>query len=98
MVAPRGRLLDRVEAWNDQSAREFALACAARIGVGETGRAAEYAADAIAAAEDAVAGDSAARVGYVAARAAEAVAPGSFALERRWQSRWLADRLGVRTG
>jgi hypothetical protein len=97
VVAARGRLLDRVEGWNDQTAREFARACTAHIGAGATGRAAEYAADAIAAAEDAVAGDSAARVSYVAARAAEAMAPGSFTLERRWQSGWLADRLGVRT-
>ena len=68
MVASRGRLLGRVEAWNDQTAREFA---------------------------EAVAGDSAARVGYIAAHAAEAMAPGGFAAERRWQSRWLADRLGI---
>ena len=96
VVAARGRLLGRVEAWNDQTAREFARACAAHIVAGATGRAAEYAADAIAAAEDAVGGVSAARVGDVAARAAEAMAPGGFAAERRWQSGWLAERLGVR--
>jgi hypothetical protein len=97
VVAPRGRLLGRVEAWNDQAAREFARACAVHIGAGAAGRAAEYAADATAAAEEAVAGDSAARVGYVAAHAAEAMAPGGFAVERGWQSGWLADRLGLRT-
>ena len=95
MVASRGRLLGRVEAWNDQTAREFARACAAHVREHASGRAAEYAADAVAAAEEVVAGDSAARVGYVAAHAAEAMAPGGFAVERRWQSRWLADRLGV---
>jgi hypothetical protein len=31
MVASRGRLLGRVEAWNDQTAREFARACAAHV-------------------------------------------------------------------
>jgi hypothetical protein len=31
----------------------------------------------------------------MAAHAAEAMAPGGFPAERRWQSRWLADRLGV---
>jgi hypothetical protein len=97
VVAARGRLLGRVEAWNDQTAREFARACAAHVQPHATGRAAEYAADAAAAAEAVVAGDSAARVGYVAAHAAEAMTPGGFAAERRWQSRWLADHLGVRT-
>jgi hypothetical protein len=95
MVAPRGRLLGRVEAWNDTTAREFARACAAHVGARARGRAAEYAADAAAAAEEAVAGDSATRVGYMAAHVAEAMARGAFAAERRWQSRWLADRLGV---
>jgi hypothetical protein len=47
---------------------------------GATGRAAEYAADATAAAEDATADDSSARVGYMAAHAAEAMAPGGFAM------------------
>ncbi len=97
VVASRGRLLGRVEAWNDQVAREFAQACAAHVRGHATGRAAEYAADATAAAEEAVAGDSVTRVGYIAAHAAEAMAPGGFAVERRWQSRWLADRLGVST-
>jgi hypothetical protein len=86
-----------VEAWSDQTAREFARACVAHVGAQAKGRAAEYAADAAAAAEEAVAGDAAARVGYMAAHAAEAMAPGGFAAERRWQSRWLADRLGIRT-
>ena len=95
VVAPRGRLLGRVEAWNDHAAREFAHVCAAHARLPASGRAAEYAADATAAAKTAVAGDSATRVGYVAARAAEAMEPGGFVAERRWQSRWLAARLGV---
>jgi hypothetical protein len=97
VVASRGRLLGRVEAWNNETAREFARACAVHVRSRATGRAAEYAADATAAAEEAVADDSSARVGYMAAHAAEAMAPGGFAVERRWQSRWLADRLGVHT-
>jgi hypothetical protein len=98
VVAPRGRLLGRVEAWNDQAAREFARACVAHVRAPSGGRAAEYAADAAAAAGKVVAGDSAARVGYMAAQAAEAAAPGGFAAERRWQSGWLADRVGLLTG
>src|SRR5918999_850745 len=88
MVAPRGRLLGRVEAWNDQTAREFARACAAHVQEHATGRAAGYAAEAAAAAEEAVAGDSATRVGYMAAHAAEAMAPGGVSPRRRLQSHW----------
>ena len=94
VVAPRGRLVARVEAWNDETAREFAHACVAHVR-GAAGRAAEYAADATELADRVVADDSATRIGYMAAHAAEAMAPGGFPAERRWQSRWLADRLGV---
>jgi hypothetical protein len=95
LSAPRGRLLARVEEWDDAAAREFARACAAHVRAGATGRAAEYAADAAAAAGQATAGPSATLVGYMAAHAAEAAAPGSFAAERRRQSLWLAERLGL---
>lgn len=95
LAAARGRLVARVEEWDDAAAREFARACAARAADGPTGRAAEYAADAAGAAEEATAGPSATLVGYMAAHAVEAAAPGSFAAERRRQSLWLADRLGL---
>jgi hypothetical protein len=36
-------------------------------------------------------------VGYIAAHAAETMKPGGFSAERAWQSRWLAERLGVAT-
>lgn len=94
VVAPRGRLLSGVEEWNDATAREFARACAAHVEEA-TGRAAEYAADAGASAEDATADFTATTVGYMAAHAAEAMRPGGFAAERAWQSRWLAERLGI---
>jgi hypothetical protein len=97
VVAQRGRLLARFEEWNDETAREFALACAKHVHAGAPRRAAEYAADAAAAAEGAVANSTATTVGYMAAHAAEAARPGGFATERRWQSQWLATRLGVRT-
>jgi hypothetical protein len=95
VVAPRGRLAARVEDWNDETAREFARACAAHVQDAPAGRAADCAADAAAAAEGAVADYTATTVGYMAAHAAEATAPGGFAAERVWQSRWLAERLGV---
>jgi hypothetical protein len=95
LVAERGRLLARVEAWDDEAAREFARACAERARAGATGQAAEFAADAAAAAEKATAGPTAVLAGYMAAHAAEAKAPGSFGAERRRQSLWLAERLGL---
>ena len=98
LAARRGRLTARVEAWDDSAAREFARACAARAGEGAAGRAAEYAADAAEAADGAVAGSSTTLVGYMAARAAEAAVPGTFAAERRRQSLWLAERLGLLAG
>jgi hypothetical protein len=95
VVAPRGRLVSRVEEWNDETAREFARACAAHVADAPSGRAAEYAADAQASAEEAAADFTATTVGYMAAHSAEAARPGGFAEERRWQSQWLAERLGV---
>lgn len=97
LVASRGRLVSRVEDWNDETAREFARACAAHVQEGATGRAAEYAADARVSAEEAAADFTATTVGYMAAYAAEAMRPGGFTAERAWQSRWLAERLGVST-
>lgn len=95
VVGSRGRLIERVEAWNDETAREFALACADRVREGLSGRAAERAAMAVTSATEAVAGRSAITVAYMAAHAAEAAAPDAYAAERKWQARWLADRLGL---
>ncbi len=95
VVGRRGRLVSRVEEWNDETAREFACACAAHVSEAADGRAAEYAADARAQAEEARADFTATTVAYIAAHAAEAHSPGGFDSERLWQSRWLAERLGV---
>jgi hypothetical protein len=100
VVGSRGRLLARVEEWNDESAREFSLACADHVRhlEAESPRAGEYAADAAGSAPSATAGASAALVGYMAAHAAEAASPGGFAREREWQAAWLTDRLGLAAG
>jgi len=95
LVARRARLIARVDAWNDETAREFARAAAAHAREGATGRAAEYAEAATADAETVRADSSATTVGYIAAHAAEAKAPGGFDAERRRQAAWLADRLGL---
>lgn len=95
VVGERGRLRDRLADWNDETAREFARACAAHVSEGASGRAAEYAADATASAEEAVANFTTTTVAYMAAHSAEAASPGGFAAERAWQARWLATRLGL---
>jgi hypothetical protein len=97
VVGRRGRLRTRVDAWNDETAVEFARASAAHVRDAGTGLAAEYAGDASRAADEAGDAEAAIRVGYIAAQAAQALAPGGFASERRWQSRWLAERLGIET-
>jgi hypothetical protein len=95
LAARRGRLVSRVQGWTDEAARDFARACATHVRSAPPGRAAEYAEDAAADAEGARANSTATLVGYMAARAAEAAEPGSFAAERRRQSLWLADQLGL---
>jgi hypothetical protein len=96
LIAPRGRLIRRVEAWNRELMRRFAeagvarareLAEAAAGGEGEA-LARGYVADAIL--------YSTLDVGaslFCAAHAALTI--DGLARERAWQSRWLADALGA---
>jgi hypothetical protein len=95
VAGTRGRLVERVEAWNDETAREFARACAARVSDAPAGLAAERAADATASAETARADYTATTVAYMAAHSAEAGSPGGYEAEREWQARWLVERLGL---
>lgn len=94
LVAPRGRLLDRVAGWNEDVQREFGEWCAARAGVHaeRSPRVAEYANDA---GKEVAAGHHF-FAACVDARAAE-VAGGTDAYdqERAEQARWLANRLGL---
>lgn len=98
VLGRRGRLLDRVDAWNDETAREFARACLAalpRTPGNETTR--QRADDAATAAHGVTAGPSAASVAYIAAKAAEADRPGGYDEERARQAHWLVKRLGLST-
>lgn len=95
LIAPRGRLIRRVDAWNAALARRFAAACVERareVVAGVADDRAElargYLADAIT--------YSAVDVGaglFCAAHAA--LTEAGFARERAWQSRWLAAELGA---
>jgi hypothetical protein len=90
LVASRGRLVERVEAWNAESAREFTEACAERSG-------------GLGAADPEDGWVPHAGAAYVAAHAAGLAAErlgaayeSGFSEERAWQSGWLARRLGLR--
>jgi hypothetical protein len=96
IVAPRARLLDRIDAWNARTQREFAEDCAARttslveaaVQAGADAALADYATDAARFADLANAGGAA----YIAAVAADAI-DGGFTRERAWQARRLVERL-----
>jgi hypothetical protein len=90
LVAARGRLLRRVEAWDDAAMRAFAQACRARVE--------ERTADDPGLAEllDDTSWTVPSTSSFVAARVAELDAGAdAYAAEREWQARWLADRLGL---
>ncbi len=90
LVASRGRLVERVDAWDADAIQAFVAACVdrvrgvrgweddARFWAGQRG--------------------GAGTVSYIAANAAGIVAADwiqGFAAERRWQAGWLAKRLGL---
>lgn len=106
VVAPRGRLLRRVDAWNPQTAAEFCKACAQRTKrhadrVLQAADAGPRVTAAIGYASDAAAvwlgGGAPASVAYMAVRAAinAAGSPAGGRRERQWQARWMRDRLSL---
>jgi hypothetical protein len=94
LVAPRGRLLRRVDGWDADAARSFSQACAERAAAiaARSPQVSAHAGDAAATAEAA----KAAVTGYIVARAAE-LAGGveGYEAERSAQADWLADRLDL---
>jgi hypothetical protein len=92
VVAPRGRLLRRIDAWDDDLRATYTRMCA--------DRAHALAREADVADWDAVVEPSVpegpALLGFVAARIAEAISgPDAYAAERARQAGWLAERLGL---
>jgi hypothetical protein len=93
VVAPRGRLVRRIEAWDEGTRDEYSQTCIARAG--------ELAASApdrlspgAPRVEDAAAGP--ALMGFMAARIAEQLGGvDAYVEERIRQSDWLANRLGL---
>ena len=95
LIAPRGRLIRRLEAWGPALAQRLAEAAIARareLADAATGEAAELARGYVA---DAVAYSARDVGGSVFCAAHAALTPEGFARERAWQSRWLASQLDV---
>jgi hypothetical protein len=97
LVARRGRLLERIEAWNAETGRELARSCAAVI----KQLAAEHPHDdllqrraqMIPEIADGPDPSATALSMYTTAHAADEVAPGTYYDERRRQAEWLRERL-----
>jgi hypothetical protein len=93
VVAPRGRLVRRIEAWNERTRDEYSQMCIARAGE-VAASAPERVADWAPRVEDAAAGP--ALMGFMAARIAEQLGGvEAYVEERRRQSDWLTDRLAL---
>jgi hypothetical protein len=94
IVAPRGRLLERLASWDSAAMRGFGFACSDRVArfAAAVPRLEAYVTDVRTFAETGKAGVA----GFVAARTAEmAGGTAAYDAERAAQTRWLADRLGI---
>jgi hypothetical protein len=88
VVASRGRLTRRIDAWNDTAAADFRHACVVRA----RKSAPEYAADVAMIADS----GRTALTGFVAARGAEMHGGAqAYVDERNEQAKWLASQLGL---
>jgi hypothetical protein len=93
VVAERGRLVRRIEAWDAGALAAYARACLERLTALASAHdaATGYARDG----EELLSGEPL-FVAFAAARAAELVAgPEAYDAERAWQARWLAERLSL---
>lgn len=98
LVARRGRLLDRIEAWNAETSRELARSCAQRVRdlAGEhPDPLLQRRAEMIPQIAEGPDPSATALSMYTTAHAADEVVPGSYWVERRRQAEWLRDRLGL---
>jgi hypothetical protein len=93
VIAPRGRLVRRIDAWSDETREEYSQMCIARAG--------ELAASALRLVErwappPAASAAGPALMGFIAARMAEAIGGvEAYVVERARQSAWLAERLAL---
>lgn len=97
LLARRGRFVERIEDWNEETSRELARSCAAVI----TKLAAEHPdddllrrrAEMIPQIAEGPDPSATALAMYTTAHAADEVVPGSYWVERRRQAEWLRERL-----
>ena len=93
VVAPRGRLLRRIDAWDAATRDAYSRMCiehANELVAGAPGRLAQWAPPA------AIGLWEAARLGFITARIAQELGgPSAHLEERRRQSAWLVDRLAL---
>lgn len=94
VVAPRGRLIRRLDAWNRDSREAFGRMCFARVEeivASAPGRVGGWAPP-----SSAVALTESARLGFIVARIAEQIGGiAAYQSERTRQRDWLVDRLGL---
>jgi hypothetical protein len=91
VVARRGRLLRRIDAWNEATARAFSEACAA-----EARRRAPHPPERRGYADDVARLPAPSVAGFIAARLAELEdGPRGYDAERRRQAEWLRARLAL---
>jgi hypothetical protein len=94
LVASRGRLVRRVEAWDDECRDAYTRMCADRAH--ELAMNASPTLDAWDAVVEPSVPEGPALLGFVAARIAEEISgPEAYRAERAGQTRWLVDRLGI---
>jgi hypothetical protein len=97
IVAPRGRLLSRINAWEDEVRDAYTRMCAERAHA--LARLATPPLDEWEAVIEPSVPEGPALLGFVAARIAEEIAgTGAYYAERARQTRWLVERLGLRAG
>jgi hypothetical protein len=93
VIAPRGRLVRHIDAWNDETREEYSQMCIARAA-----ELAEEAPELVArwAPRPRASAAGPALMGFIAARMAEAIGGvDAYVAERARQSAWLAGRLDV---
>jgi hypothetical protein len=96
LLARRGRLIEPIAAWNDETARRYAESCLDALpedlssAVARTRRS-----HAEIGAREVSASPSAAWIGYVAAQTLETERPGAYIEERKRQAAWLREHLGL---
>jgi hypothetical protein len=98
LVARRGRLNERIDAWDADTARELARSCAARarkLADEHPDPLVRRMADDIQGISEGPDPSAAALSMYTTAHAFDVAVPGSYETERRRQAEWLRRRLGL---